>query len=60
MTGLPPGGSVPSGGGHTMPGGMYRCCDNMDLKHDGERSCGCCTYYRCANCGKRILYEWPD
>lgn len=54
-TGLPNSGSV-----GTMPAGMYRCCEAMDVEYTGECSDGCCSRYRCKACGKRVTYEWPD
>ena len=36
-----------------------RCCGGK-MTDAGGCSTGCCDYYRCALCGKRLVVEWPD
>lgn len=36
-----------------------QCC-GQSMKDDGGCSEGCCDYYMCSVCGKRLRVEWPD
>jgi methionyl-tRNA synthetase len=35
-------------------------CQHRNAEHKRERSCGCCSYYACPDCGGTFLVEYPD
>jgi hypothetical protein len=44
--------------GAMVPAAMWRCCAAMDPEEVGDCGEGCCTDYRCRNCGRSWRHEW--